>query len=112
MRDLQVKAFLIPTTSGSTAQMIARYRPSQPIVAISPNRQTVKALCLVWGVSPLQIRAFNPDPTKTDHPVGRQGYTWHGSQPNGWWFLNFTQGEFLIHPVPTVLDRERIAFSL
>jgi len=57
-RDLQVKAFLIPTTSGSTAQMIARYRPSQPIVAISPNRQTVKTLCLVWGVSPLQIRAF------------------------------------------------------
>ena len=57
-RDLQVKAFLIPTTSGSTAQMIARYRPAQPIVAISPNRQTVKTLCLVWGVSPLQIRAF------------------------------------------------------
>lgn len=56
--DLQVKAFLIPTTSGSTAQMIARYRPSQPIVAISPNPQTVKALSLVWGVSPFQIRAF------------------------------------------------------
>jgi len=57
-RDLQVKAFLIPTTSGSTAQMIARYRPSQPIVAISPNPQTVKALSLVWGVSPFRIRAF------------------------------------------------------
>ncbi len=57
-RDLQVKAFLIPTTSGSTAQMIARYRPSQPIVAISPNPRTVKALCLVWGVSPFQTRAF------------------------------------------------------
>ena len=57
-RDLQVKAFLIPTTSGSTAQMIARYRPSQPIIAISPNPQTVKTLCLVWGVSPVQTRAF------------------------------------------------------
>ena len=43
------------------------------------------------------VAITNPDPTKTDHPVGRQGYTWHGSQPNGWWFLNFTQGEFLIH---------------
>ncbi|MBI2985892.1 MAG: hypothetical protein HYY45_03910 [Deltaproteobacteria bacterium] len=31
--DLQVKAFLIPTTSGSTAQIIARYRPSQPMEA-------------------------------------------------------------------------------
>ncbi|TAK07240.1 pyruvate kinase [bacterium] len=57
-RDLQVKVFLIPTTSGSTAQMIARYRPSQPIIAISPNPQTVKTLCLVWGVSPVQTRAF------------------------------------------------------
>jgi len=57
-RDLQVKAFLIPTTSGSTARMIARYRPSQPIIAISPDPQTVKFLCLVWGVRPLQIRAF------------------------------------------------------
>lgn len=57
-RDLQVKAFLIPTTSGSTAQMIARYRPFQPIIAISPNPHTVKALCLVWGVLPFQTRAF------------------------------------------------------
>jgi len=55
-RDLQVKAFLVPTTSGSTAQKIARYRPTQPIVAISPNPQTVKSLCLAWGVYPFQVR--------------------------------------------------------
>jgi pyruvate kinase len=57
-RDLQVKAFLIPTTSGNTARMIARYRPRQPIIAVSPERQTVKALCLVWGVHPLPTRGF------------------------------------------------------
>ena len=57
-RDLQVRAFLVPTASGSTARMIARYRPSQPIIAISPNPQTVKTLCLVWGVYPFQIRSF------------------------------------------------------
>jgi pyruvate kinase len=57
-RDLQVRAFLVPTASGSTARMIARYRPSQPIIAISPNPQTVKTLCLVWGVYPFQIRPF------------------------------------------------------
>ena len=55
-RDLQVKAFLIPTTSGSTARLIARYRPKQPIIAISPDRQTVKMLCLVWGVYPTPAR--------------------------------------------------------
>ena len=57
-RDLHVKAFLIPTTSGSTARLIARYRPNQPIIAISPERQTVKMLCLVWGVYPASIRGF------------------------------------------------------
>ena len=57
-RDLQVKAFLIPTTSGSTARMIARYRPAQPLIAISPEPRTVKALCLVWGVHPVLIRSY------------------------------------------------------
>ncbi|MBI4528629.1 MAG: pyruvate kinase [Deltaproteobacteria bacterium] len=57
-RNLQVKAFLVPTTSGSTARMIARYRPARPIVAISPNPKTVTALSLVWGVCPFQVRAF------------------------------------------------------
>ncbi|HEX2932310.1 MAG TPA: pyruvate kinase [Candidatus Binatia bacterium] len=57
-RDLHVKAFLIPTTSGSTARLIARYRPNQLIIAISPERQTVKMLCLVWGVYPAPIRGF------------------------------------------------------
>ena len=57
-RDLHVKAFLIPTTSGSTARLIARYRPQQPIIAVSPEPQTVKMLCLVWGVSPVPIKGF------------------------------------------------------
>ena len=57
-RDLQVKAFLIPTTSGSTVRMIARYRPAQPMIAISPERNTVKALCLVWGVHPVLVPAY------------------------------------------------------
>lgn len=57
-RDLHVKAFLIPTSSGSTARMIARYRPLQPIIAISPEPQTVKMLSLVWGVYPVPVTGF------------------------------------------------------
>jgi pyruvate kinase len=57
-RDLQVKAFLIPTTSGSTVRMIARYRPTQPLIAITPEPGTVKALCLVWGVYPFLIPSY------------------------------------------------------
>lgn len=57
-RDLKVKALLVPTASGSTARMIARYRPTQPIVAISPNRRTVQSLCLAWGVYAFQVPSF------------------------------------------------------
>ncbi|MGH7771794.1 MAG: pyruvate kinase [Candidatus Binatia bacterium] len=57
-RDLQVKALLIPTTSGSTPRMIARYRPAQPLIAISPELKTIKMLCLVWGVHPVLVPSY------------------------------------------------------
>ncbi|MGZ9243574.1 MAG: pyruvate kinase, partial [Candidatus Binatia bacterium] len=57
-RDLEVKAFLIPTTSGTTARLIARYRSTQPIIAVSADPKTVKMLCLVWGVYPQPTRGF------------------------------------------------------
>jgi len=58
-RDLKVQAFLIPTSSGSTARMIARYRPQNPIIAFSPEKPTLKTLCLVWGVYPVAVPAFH-----------------------------------------------------
>jgi pyruvate kinase len=38
--------------------MIARYRPSQPLIAISPAPRTVKTLTLVWGVHPVLISSY------------------------------------------------------
>jgi pyruvate kinase len=38
--------------------MISRYRPPHPIIAISPEPQSVKMLCLVWGVYPVQVAGF------------------------------------------------------
>jgi pyruvate kinase len=35
--------------------MVARYRPSVPIVAFSPVLATVRQLALVWGVHPMLI---------------------------------------------------------
>jgi pyruvate kinase len=57
-RDLKVKALLVPTASGSTARMIARYRPSQPIIAISQNRRTVQSLCMAWGIYAFLVPYF------------------------------------------------------
>jgi pyruvate kinase len=57
-RDLKVEGFLIPTSSGSTARMIARYRPQHPIIAFTPEKPTLKSLCLVWGVYPVGVSSF------------------------------------------------------
>jgi pyruvate kinase len=54
-RDLDVAAILTPTTSGSTARMVARYRPRAPIVAVSPRSETVRRLSLSRGVYPFGI---------------------------------------------------------
>ncbi len=51
-QDLKAAAIVTFTFSGSTARMVARYRPCVPIIARSPKKSTVKKLTLCWGVYP------------------------------------------------------------
>jgi len=53
------KAIVAPTTSGSTARLIARTRPEVPILALSSVPQTVCRLGLVWGVVPRLLDAVS-----------------------------------------------------
>ncbi len=48
---LKAVAIVVPTESGSTARLVARHRPKQPILAFSPHSETVHSLSLSWGVS-------------------------------------------------------------
>ncbi len=54
-RDLNASAIITTTQSGSTARRVAKHRPKQPILAISPNESTVRRLALSWGVTPLLV---------------------------------------------------------
>ncbi len=47
---LNLSAIVTYTSSGSTAIRAARERPNKPILALSPNRRTVRRLAIVWGV--------------------------------------------------------------
>ena len=47
------------THSGSTARLIAKFRPSVPIIAFSPKLETVQRLALAWGVNPILIQDLN-----------------------------------------------------
>jgi pyruvate kinase len=53
--DLGVVAILCPTRTGATARRIAAFRPSMPIVGLSPRPDTIGHLSVVWGVRALQF---------------------------------------------------------
>ncbi|MDY0322822.1 MAG: pyruvate kinase [Candidatus Carbobacillus sp.] len=50
---LGATAIVTPTESGHTARMVAKYRPSVPIIAVTPHDRVVRRLKLVYGVIPL-----------------------------------------------------------
>jgi pyruvate kinase len=59
---LEAKAIVAHTQSGMTARYISRFRPRQPILALSPNMKTVRRLSLSWGCRPRLIgRLQNTD---------------------------------------------------
>ncbi len=48
--DIGAKLIVVFTETGSTARAISRHKPQQPILALSPSLDTVRALQLSWGV--------------------------------------------------------------
>ena len=47
---LKARAIVIPTMTGYTAKKISRFRPSCPIIAISPNEEVLKELSMYFGI--------------------------------------------------------------
>lgn len=56
---LKAKAIVVPTVSGYTARKMSRFRPSCPIIAVSPSEETVKSLALHFGIFPVLIDELN-----------------------------------------------------
>ncbi|MFN4219196.1 MAG: pyruvate kinase, partial [Candidatus Bipolaricaulia bacterium] len=54
-------AAIIPsTTSGSTAKLVAKFRPRTPIIAVTYTERVRNKLALVWGVYPVHVE-FSKD---------------------------------------------------
>lgn len=53
--DLNAAAIITVTLSGFTAGMIARYKPSCPIIACSVSPRICRQMNLAWGVTPIWI---------------------------------------------------------
>ena len=56
-RDLEPAAIVASTASGSTARLMARYRPPYPVVGLTADRRTCRQLTISWGVVPALILA-------------------------------------------------------
>jgi pyruvate kinase len=52
----KIKAFLVVTKGGMTAQMLSRLRPNLPIIAFTNDIFLAKRLSLVFGVFPIFLR--------------------------------------------------------
>ncbi|MDR0316711.1 MAG: pyruvate kinase [Treponema sp.] len=48
---IKAKAIVTPTLSGKTARMVSVYRPDEPVLAITPNKDAERIMQLYWGVS-------------------------------------------------------------
>jgi pyruvate kinase len=53
---MKALAFLVPTETGFTPRMLAKFRQPLPVFAVTPHPQIVRQLRLAWGVKPLLSR--------------------------------------------------------
>lgn len=51
---LQAAAIISSTESGRTARTISKYRPSCPVIAVTPNDHVIRRCLLYWGVYPVK----------------------------------------------------------
>lgn len=52
-RDMMAKAIIAVTESGYTARLVSKFRPSETIVAATPQLKTYHQLSMSWGVVPV-----------------------------------------------------------
>lgn len=65
--QVQARAIIAFTTGGTTALRVSRYRPRQPILAVTPSETVVRRLSLPWGV----IAIRKPPPPNLEEALVR-----------------------------------------
>ena len=63
--DIRADAILTVSKSGTTAQLVSRFRPGTPVAALLMDPQVQRQMALYWGVAPLTM----PQASSTDELV-------------------------------------------
>jgi pyruvate kinase len=58
-KQVGASAILCLTKSGLTAKMIGKYRPTCPILGVTPSRSTWRELALWWGIHPVKLHELS-----------------------------------------------------
>ena len=66
-RDVDARALVSFTATGSTARLLAANRPAMPLVAFTPDEAVRRRLALSWGIEAFVV----PAPSDTDGMVRR-----------------------------------------
>jgi pyruvate kinase len=57
--DVEARHIVAFTRSGYTAGLVAKLRPGCPVIAFTPDPETVNRLNMHWGVLPFRMRSFD-----------------------------------------------------
>lgn len=58
-KDINPRAIVASTFSGSTARLVSRLRPGFPVIGLSPQISTCRQLTVSWGVIPAHIAIYD-----------------------------------------------------
>ena len=54
--ELGAKAIVAPSISGFTTRMLSKWRPSTPVIGLSPSACAVRQMQIYWGVQPFMAK--------------------------------------------------------
>ena len=54
-KDVDARALLVFSLSGSSVQLVSKFRPSVPLLGLTPRVQPMRRLALMWGTEGVQV---------------------------------------------------------
>lgn len=79
--ELRASALVAFTHSGNTARILAAQRPRCPVVAFTARQETMRRLCMCWGIIPILLDRYLPPGEAFQHAEAelvRRGICKHG----------------------------------
>ena len=79
-RDLRVRAIFVMSRTGLTARIVTSSRPAAPVLGVSPDERTARAMQLLWGVVPF---AASPEEWENPEELARRLVRQYGVATDG-----------------------------